>query len=78
MPGRISRAFFLWASRRKFLGRMATALPLTRMMVKRFVAGFELSDALEALEGVKANGMTWTLDVLGESVSTHEAATAAA
>jgi proline dehydrogenase len=78
VPGRISRVLFLWASRRKFLGRMATAFPLTRMMVKRFVAGFELGDALEALEGVKSNGMTWTLDVLGESVSTREAATAAA
>ena len=78
LPGRISRALFLWASRRKFLGRMATAFPLTRMMVKRFVAGFELSDALQALDGVRSHGMTWTLDVLGESVSTREAATAAA
>jgi proline dehydrogenase len=78
VPGRISRAFFLWASRRRFLGRIATAFPLTRMMVKRFVAGFTLDDALEALQGVRDQGMTWTVDVLGESVSTREAATAAA
>ncbi len=78
VPGRISRVLFLWASRRKFLGRMATAFPLTRMMVKRFVAGFTLEDALMALDGVKSHGQTWTLDVLGESVSTRDAATAAA
>ena len=78
VPGRISRVLFLWASRRKFLGRIATAFPLTRMMVKRFVAGFTLADALEALDSVKAQGMTWTVDVLGESVATREAATASA
>jgi hypothetical protein len=78
VPGRVSRVLFLWASRRQLLGRMATAFPLTRKMVKRFVAGFSLSDALEALEPVKSDGMTWTVDVLGESVSTREAATAAA
>jgi proline dehydrogenase len=78
LPGRISRAFFLWASRRRVLGRIATAFPLTRMMVKRFVAGFTLGDALQALEGVREQGMTWTVDVLGESVATRAAATAAA
>ena len=78
VPGRLSRAFFLWASRRPLLGRFATAFPLTRMMVKRFVAGFTLDDALQALDGVHDQGMTWTVDVLGESVGTREAATAAA
>jgi proline dehydrogenase len=78
VPGKVSRAFFLWASRRRALGRFATAFPLTRAMVRRFVAGEKLSDALDSLQSIKAQGMTWTLDVLGESVDSRASAIAAA
>jgi proline dehydrogenase len=78
VPAKVSRAFFLWASRRRALGRLATAFPLTRAMVKRFVAGEKLSDALDSLQSIREQGMTWTLDVLGESVDSRETATAAA
>jgi proline dehydrogenase len=78
VPGKVSRAFFLWASRRRILGRFATAFPLTRAMVRRFVAGEKLSDALQSLDSLHAQGMTWTLDVLGESVDSRESATRAA
>lgn len=78
LPGRISRALFLWASRRRLLSAMATAFPLTRKMVRRFVAGDRLSDALGALEQIREQGMTWTVDVLGESVSSREMAVASA
>ncbi|MEO6349270.1 MAG: proline dehydrogenase family protein [Candidatus Limnocylindrales bacterium] len=78
VPGKLSRAFFLWASRRRVLGRFATAFPLTRAMVRRFVAGEKLSDALDALGSIREQGMTWTLDVLGESVDSRESAIAAA
>lgn len=78
LPGRVSRAFFLWASRRRVLAAMATAFPLTRRMVRRFVPGDTLSHALTAVERVREQGMTWTVDVLGESVSSREAAIASA
>jgi proline dehydrogenase len=78
LPGRLTRLLFLWASHRHFLGRIATAIPLTRRMVRRFVAGDNLDDALAALEGLRGQGMASTVDVLGESVHSREMATAAA
>ncbi len=78
LPSRISRAFFLSASRRSALAALATAFPLTRAMVRRFVAGDRLEDALGALERISAQGMTWTVDVLGESVDSREMAVASA
>jgi proline dehydrogenase len=78
IPGKISRAFFLWASHRRFLSWLATAFPLTRRMVRRFVPGDQLEDALQTLESLNDQGMTWTVDVLGESVMSREMATAAA
>ncbi|MDP8905187.1 MAG: proline dehydrogenase family protein [Chloroflexota bacterium] len=78
VPAKVSRALFLSASRRPALGRLATAVPVTRAMVRRFVAGDRLDDALDVLERLQAAGLRWTVDVLGESVSSVEAATIAA
>ena len=78
LPAKLSRAFFLWASHRRFLGWLATAFPLTRRMVRRFVPGEGLADAMQTLESLQAQGMRWTVDVLGESVSSEAMATAAA
>jgi proline dehydrogenase len=78
LPGRLTRLLFLWASHRHFLGRVATAIPLTRRMVRRFVAGDSLDDALVALEGLRNQGMACTVDVLGESVHSRDMATTAA
>ena len=78
LPARLSRAFFLWASRRGSLERFSMATPLTRGMVRRFVAGDSLEDALAVLERLHAQGLRWTVDVLGESVSSREMAEAAA
>ena len=77
-PGRLSRVFFLWASRRRSLEWLSTAIPFTRSMVRRFVAGDRLADALGVLERLQQQGMRWTVDVLGESVSSTEGAEAAA
>jgi len=74
LPAHLSRLFFLWASRRKFLGRIATALPFTRAMVRRFVAGFTLDEVLAVLGELHAAGLRWTVDVLGESVDSEAAA----
>src|SRR4030095_8005382 len=60
------------------LASTATAIPLTRAMVRRFVAGDRLNDALAALESLRTQGMTWTVDVLGEWVDSREMAVASA
>jgi proline dehydrogenase len=46
-------------------------------LVKRFIAGEELDDALTAAKAIAAQGMTTTLDQLGENVVTVEDAQAA-
>ena len=61
LPAKISRAFFLWAAHRRSLGRIATAIPITRRMVRRFVAGDSLADALTVLEGLREQGMRWAV-----------------
>jgi proline dehydrogenase len=47
-------------------------------MVRRFVAGQTLEEALPALERLHAGGFATTVDVLGESVTSADAARAAA
>ena len=78
LPAKLSKAFFLWASHRRFLGWIATAFPLTRRMVRRFVPGEGLADAIATLDSLQDQGMRWTVDVLGESVASEAMATAAA
>ena len=72
------RTSLLWLSRRRSVGRLATRLPVTRSMVARFVAGETLEDALGALRRLKAAGFRTTVDVLGEAVTSVDAARAAA
>jgi proline dehydrogenase len=78
LPAMISRGFFLWASRRRSLERMSATLPFTRGLVRRFVAGERLEDALAALERMRERHLRWTVDVLGESVASAAMAEAAA
>ena len=78
LPERAMRATLLSLSRRPGLGRLATRLSFTRSMVARFVAGQTLGEALDALERLHTTGRRTTVDVLGESVGSEAAATAAA
>jgi len=75
---RALRASLLSMSKRRGLGRIATRLPLTRAMVERFVAGQTLPAALEAMDRLRRSGLHTTVDVLGESVHSAEAAEEAA
>jgi proline dehydrogenase len=75
---RAMRSSLLWLSRRRSLGRLATRLPVTRSMVARFVAGETLDEALDGLDRLRASGLRTTVDVLGEAVTSVEAAHAAA
>jgi proline dehydrogenase len=77
-PERAMRTALLALSRRRVLGRMATATPLTRPFVERFVAGESLAEALPSLNRLAEAGFRSTVDVLGEAVTSREAATAAA
>jgi proline dehydrogenase len=72
------RSLFLWLSRRRSLGRLATRLPVTRSMVARFVAGETLEEALVALARLHDAGLRTTVDILGEDVASVDEARAAA
>ncbi len=72
------RAFFLWLSDRRWLGRLAMATPLVRRMPFRFVAGTTLDQAVTAVRTLNASGAMATLDVLGESVDDRPSADRAA
>ena len=78
MPARSLRAGLLWASRQHALARLATSNPATADLVQRFVAGETLDEALGALARLHARGLGTTVDVLGEAVTSHDAARAAA
>ncbi|HUG47908.1 MAG TPA: proline dehydrogenase family protein [Candidatus Limnocylindria bacterium] len=78
LPWRASRSLLLWLSRRRFLGRLAVATPLTRPLVRRFIAGQTLDETLGVLERLRSRGLRWTVDVLGEAVASPEMARAAA
>ena len=75
---RVMRAVLLWLSRRRFIGRFAKWMPLSRPIVARFVAGETLDAALPALLRLRAAGFRTTVDILGEAVSSEAAARAAA
>lgn len=68
------RSFFLFLSRLKWLRRwMETSSPARRLST-RFVAGETLDQALAVARKLNAEGITVTLDHLGESVSTLDEA----
>lgn len=72
------RAVLLSLSYRRFIGQLATRLPLTRAMVSRFVAGETMAAAMPALERMRAAGYHTTVDILGESVRAPAEARASA
>ena len=78
LPHRAMRTLFISLSHRRALARMAVRSPLTRPVVARFVAGETLEAAMPALAALKRAGLRTTVDVLGESVTTPELASAAA
>ncbi len=75
---RAMRSTLLTLSHQRWLGRLATRVPITRPMVRRFISGETLDEALPAIERLHAQGMLTTVDVLGESVTRAEDARAAA
>src|SRR5664279_6491331 len=78
LPHRTMRTLFISLSHRRSLARLAVRSPLTRPVVARFVAGERLDEALVAIDQLRGAGLHTTVDVLGESVTSPELATAAA
>jgi proline dehydrogenase len=72
------RSLLLTISHWRWLGRVATRLPFTRPMVARFIAGESVAAAIPAIERARAGGFGTTVDVLGEAVTSADAAGAAA
>jgi len=70
------RAPLLAAARSKGIRRLVEAVPATRSVVRRFVAGSETADAVRVARELAADGRRITLDHLGED--TTDAAQAAA
>ena len=60
------------------IGRALDRVPLSKALVRRFVAGERLEDALEVLTRLDADGFLTAVTYLGENVTTAKAARAAA
>jgi proline dehydrogenase len=71
------RSLLIFLSRRRLLRRWMETSSLARRFAARFVAGSDLDQALAVSRGLNAEGITVTLDHLGESVSSLEEAAAA-
>ncbi len=72
------RSTLLSLSHRRSLGKLATQVPVTRPMVRRFISGETLDEALPAIRRLHQSGMGTTVDVLGEAVTAEADARAAA
>jgi proline dehydrogenase len=67
----------MWASRRPQIKRAITAAPVTRGVVRRFVAGESIEDALRVTHQLTAQGLFVSLDHLGEDTRDAQSASAA-
>lgn len=71
------RSLLLRAARNSRLRALVTALPPTRAVVARFIAGERVADGLAAAQRLAADGLYATIDVLGEDTLQPEQAEAA-
>jgi len=62
------RAILIYLSESTLVRNFVSANPLAWQVAKRFVAGEEINGAIEATKTLNAQGMTVTMDYLGESV----------
>jgi proline dehydrogenase len=70
------RRTILYLSRHKALRNWVETSPSARWLSSRFVAGSQLSDALDVCRMIRADGITATLDYLGENVKSLDEAAA--
>ncbi|MDD4868125.1 MAG: proline dehydrogenase family protein [Mycobacterium sp.] len=68
------RPAILAAGRRERCRRTAERLPVTRKVVRRFVAGETIDSVLEGVAGLRASGRLVSIDYLGEDIAdAHDA-----
>jgi proline dehydrogenase len=72
----VLRRVLLAASASQRVRHVITTTPITRSVVRRFVAGETASDALTVVERLLADGMLVTLDYLGEDTTDPQQAAA--
>jgi len=74
-----SKAFFQTLSHSRTLKKLASRYGMTgsRAFARRFIAGETVEDAIAAVRAIEAQGLHYTLDYLGESVTSLAAAEAA-
>ena len=74
-----SKTIFHLIARSRTLRTLASRYGMRKpsSFARRFIAGDTAAEAIEAARAVEARGMTVTLDLLGESVSTLDGADAA-
>jgi proline dehydrogenase len=70
------RRTILYLSRHKALRNWVETSPAARRLSSRFVPGSRLEDALEVCRRIRADGITATLDYLGENVNSLDEAAA--
>lgn len=70
------RSVILAAARSSRIERLVATAPVSRSLVSRFVAGTTAADALRVARELVADGLTVTLDHLGEDTVTPEQAAA--
>ena len=70
------RRTILALSRNKALREWVEISPAARRLSSRFVAGGKLDDAIRVCQAIRAEGITATLDYLGENVKTLDEAAA--
>ena len=68
----------LWIAEKPIVEKLVTRSRLTRSVVDRFVAGYGLDDAIDAILDLNEKKVGGILDLLGEGVSDPEGAAAAA
>ena len=66
------RSILLWLSRNKAIRGLITSLGLVQRAARRFVAGETVEEAIRVILELNAQGITATLDHLGENVETTE------
>ena len=74
----ILRSFFIALASNRPLRRFSEKSRLGIRVSSRFIAGMEIDDALRVAESVNKDGITVSLDSLGESVTSEREALAAA
>ncbi len=75
----VSKSFFHALARSTSIAKLASkhGMATATSFARRFIAGETIEEAIVAARAVQAQGMTLTLDLLGESVTTREEAEAA-